>query len=327
MTIKLFLRHKVVGENSIEELANVLCRANPDIKLVVFPTAGRTLKEIIANIRFARENAGDINHFFSSSDSIVIPFVPGIKIVTWHDVGTAFMTRNKILRVIKKYVFRYVPLLCCDAVTCISCHTFNEMVQTFPLVKNRLKVIYNPYNPILGYTPKMMGSPVVILHIGTAPRKNLERVTAALQGLDCRLLIVGKLNARQKVLLKDAKICYWNTYDIDYEEIVELYKQADIISFPSLYEGFGMPVIEGQVIGRPVLTSREGSIPEVARSSVCYVNPYDVEDIRAGFISLMNDHELYSDIVKKGRRNAARFNIETISSQYKTLYEILSDKK
>lgn len=198
LTITLFLRHKRIGENSIEELATILCKANPSIKLAVFPKQGRTFKEIIENIKFARRNSSEINHFFSSSDSIIIPFVSGIKVVTWHDVGTAFKTRNIIFRWIKKYIFRYLPLLCCDAVTCISDHTYKEMMQYFPLVKNRLKVIYNPYNPLLHYTPKEKGDTTVILHIGTAPRKNLERVVKALTGIDCVLYVVGKLTDTQK---------------------------------------------------------------------------------------------------------------------------------
>lgn len=115
-------------------------------------------------------------------------------------------------------------------------------------------------------------------------------------------------------------------FDIDFSEVVALYKHADIISFPSLYEGFGMPVIEGQVVGRPILTSREGSIPEIAQSSVYYVDPYNIESIRAGFISLIKDNTLYNELVKKGRENVQRFNVETISDQYKSLYEKLYSK-
>lgn len=160
----------------------------------------------------------------------------------------------------------------------------------------------------------------MILHIGTAKRKNLPNVIRALNGISCHLHIVGVLDEEQSELLVENKIEYSNEADVSFDTIVQRYQECDIVSFPSLYEGFGMPVVEGNACGRPVLTTRRGAIPEVAKDSVLYVDPTNIEDIRCGFVSLINDDNLRNTLVDKGLANASRFSIGSIAAQYKRVY-------
>lgn len=316
----LFLRKKMQGENSIEEIAFNLVAAIPDLKLLELPEYGTSLKGILKNILFVRRNSSDINHFFSSSDTYLIPFCTGKKIVTWHDVCTDFYTSSKTKRWIKKYLLRYLPMLFCDVITCISSSTYNEVLSEFPKVKKKLTIIPNPYNPLLKRTEQNITEIPLILHIGTGSRKNLERVIEALSDIKCQLFIVGRLSSVQLTLLRKYKIDYYNEFDVPFSRIVELYKQCTIVSFPSLYEGFGMPVIEANAVGRPILTSKVGAIPEVAQEAAYYVDPHSVVEIKAAFNFLLSHKEVCDDLIQKGLCNAEKYSIEKIAWQYQKIY-------
>jgi glycosyltransferase involved in cell wall biosynthesis len=104
------------------------------------------------------------------------------------------------------------------------------------------------------------------------------------------------------------------------------YVYCDIVSFISLFEGFGMPIIEANKIGRPVITSTIPVVREVAGDSAVFVDPYDVNQIENGFSSLFNDQQIRKDCVEKGLKNVTRFDSLVISSQYSQLYNQLRKK-
>src|SRR5262249_47496010 len=92
------------------------------------------------------------------------------------------------------------------------------------------------------------------------------------------------------------------------------------LCFASLHEGFGLPIIEAQAVGRPVITSTIAPMCDVAGDSACLVDPYNVESIRQGIAAILNSHDYRKDLVEKGYRNAARYSPASVARRYLLLY-------
>jgi glycosyltransferase involved in cell wall biosynthesis len=161
----------------------------------------------------------------------------------------------------------------------------------------------------------------VILQIGTAPNKNLPRLINALKGVNCRLQIVGKHDAGYEQLLKESGIDYIYQWGLTEEEMIDKYRQADIISFASTYEGFGMPILEGQTVGRVVVTSGILSMPEVAGDAACIVDPFDESSVREGIVKVIQDDQYREGLIRKGFENIKRYQGQAIAHQYLELYK------
>ena len=158
-----------------------------------------------------------------------------------------------------------------------------------------------------------------ILFVGNVkPHKNLKNLLLAIKDVDTSLVIVGKKdgfitgdneisNIIENYNLK--KKVFFTGY-IEDEDIAFIYNLAHLFVFPSLYEGFGIPPLEAQACGCPVIVSNVASLPEVCGDSALYCNPYSVEDIREKIEILLNNEKLREDLIKKGFENIKRFSWE-----------------
>jgi glycosyltransferase involved in cell wall biosynthesis len=98
---------------------------------------------------------------------------------------------------------------------------------------------------------------------------------------------------------------------------------CDLLVFASTFEGFGLPIVEAQATGRPVVTSNIMSMPEVAGDAACLVDPFNVSSIREGVLKVINDSDYRNALVKAGFENVKRFQPEQIARQYAELYHEL----
>ena len=105
------------------------------------------------------------------------------------------------------------------------------------------------------------------------------------------------------------------------------YEEADIVTLMSTLEGFGMPIVEAQAVGRVVVTSNVSSMPEVAGDGACLVDPLDVSAIRAGIRKVIDDDGYREDLVRRGFENVKRFDPERIAQQYLDLYRRIAEPK
>jgi len=214
------------------------------------------------------------------------------------------------------------PVRRCRFVTAISDHTRKRLVGLFPFVMQKVTVIPDCVPVGFRAFPKRFNASCPrIVQVGTAPHKNLERVAQALKGERCVLHVVGRLSPRQRQFLDDLGIRYENGVDLSDEELLRGYEEADLVVFVSLAEGFGLPILEAQAIGRPVVTSDLSPMRDVAGGAACLVDPRNVDSIRAGIRRVIIDADYREALIAKGYENVKRYAPQVIAEQYAELYD------
>ena len=284
------------------------------------PIANYSLKGLWKNVSFLRNHLKTHQYdavLITGTENYLLPFISSAKkVVVVHDVKSFFNNVSGVRKKIKELMFIKV-LGKADKIVSISEQTEKELKD----YGFRSCVIYDPVSPTFTYVEKVpnMECPIV-LHIGTNPNKNLHNTILALKGLKCFLRIVGVLSSEDIKLLHDNEIEYFSRSNISDEELLEEYRSCDIVNFPSLYEGFGMPIIEGQATGRVVVTSKISPMKDVAGGASVLVDPHDVLSIRKGYLEAINEGDKY---IEKGLKNVKRFTVPFITSQYFNLIKEL----
>ena len=287
------------------------------------PVAGAMPWQLWKNIKAARlavtNKDYDIVHI-TGGEYYLIPFLKGKfkLVVTVHDLG--FFTNFRITpRTLMLYFLWIRPLKWADRVTCISEKTTQEVLQLVKLSPDQISTIYNPVDIRFTHKAKFFNTLCpIVLHIGTKPNKNLNNTIVALKNFPYKLRIIGKLTLEQKTLLEIYHVNYTNAFNLTDEEIIHEYEQCDIVNFPSFYEGFGMPIIEGQAVGRVVVTSNLSPMKEIAGDGAVHVNPIDCSSILNGYKEAIVKHET---VIKSGLENVKRFKLDKITLKYFLMYK------
>lgn len=172
--------------------------------------------------------------------------------------------------------------------------------------------------------------PRYVLAVGTAPNKNLTRIAEALEGLPCRLLVLGRPDDADRLLLSCLTPGYKCCTGLREDEVALLYQMVagsgGILLFPSLYEGFGRPILEAQSMGIPVITSRRDPMQEVAGAGAMLVDPTDTWEIREAVKRLLSDPCLYRRLQIRGLLNARRYSSETAARDYANIYREVGEE-
>lgn len=279
------------------------------------------LLSIIKNLLLFRPKAADIFHITGHIHYIAMLLPPARTVLTIHDVAFLY-TRHGIRRWALKKLLLDWPLKKLGHVTVISQFTKDEILRHTAADTRKITVIDNPLGDHLQPRPKREfdGSCPTILQVGTMDNKNIPRVAEALAGIVCKLRVIGPMTERQIECLKRHEVDYANMTGLNDDEMADEYSNADMLVFCSTYEGFGLPIIEAQRMGTPVVTSNVSPMTEVAGDGAVLVDPSDSNSIREGVLSLIGNAELRRDIVAKGGANVKRFDPELISSKFDSYY-------
>ena len=287
------------------------------------PYAGTNPRAVLKNMWYTlRSLCKDrINHITGEVHYLAYLLPYGQTVVTVHDLGGLFAYSGMNL---KYYRWRCVDsLLRARYVVAISEVTRKVILQHSKLPTERLRVIYDPLPPGFDFTPKdFCREKPVILQVGAAHWKNPARIAEALNGLDVQFRIVGMPNADCIEILERNKTDYKILTGLDDASLIKEYENADIVTFASSSEGFGMPLIEAQAVGRPVVASNIEPQMEVGGAGgALYVDPGDIAALRKNILQLIDSPALREDIVGIGLKNVRRFAPELIAAQYAEVYD------
>lgn len=296
-----------------------------NIESIYLPYPNYKILSLYKNIKYVlqylRNKKFDIIHI-TGTEHYLLPFLRKYNtIITVHDLGF-YTEKKKSFHLLLKYLLWIKTLKLAKYVTFISEKSKNEALKLEKI--KQYDVIYNPVDSSFVEHKKIFNVACpTILHIGTKENKNLIKSIKAMSGLSCKLRIIGKLNDKQIEALNVYKINYSNVFNLTDEQLLEEYKNCDIVNFPSTYEGFGMPLLEAQAVGRIVITSNIEPMNTIANGAAIIVNPYSVESIRKGYIEAFN---FDSDIICKGLINAKNFKVDNIARKYLDLYSTIKNK-
>ena len=168
-----------------------------------------------------------------------------------------------------------------------------------------------------------------ILFVGTIePRKNILRLVHAFHRLDrdISLVITGRKGWLFEEIFKEVKRLNLGERIIFLDFVSEtdlplLYNAASVFVYPSLYEGFGLPLLEAMACGAPVITSNKSSLPEIAGEAGILVNPEDAGEIREAIISVLDDDSMRQEMIRKGLERAKTFSWERCARETLRLYQ------
>lgn len=308
---------------SIERLFDDLRAAMPaDIRcrLQIATHFSQGLLPRLRAVFATRRQAGTVNHVTGDVHFLVLGLPGGNTLLTVHDCGILHRSQG-----LKRRMYRWLwftwPIARCRVVTAISDATRRELIKLTGAPPDKIRVIHDCVSPDFVPCPAVFRAtrPIILL-LGTAPNKNLERMAAALAGLACAVELIGGLSAEQRAFFTRQNIALTELGDVSGAEIVQAYRRCDLVLFASTHEGFGLPILEAQATGRPVVTSNCSSMPEVAGDAACLVDPFDPVAIRSGVERVIQDESYREQLLSRGFENVRRFSARQIAAEFAALY-------
>jgi glycosyltransferase involved in cell wall biosynthesis len=213
-----------------------------------------------------------------------------------------------------------------DRIIAVSAFTAGQVCDLLGVEPARVRVVHHGVTPLP--RPAAVRREKIILHVGAIQaRKNIARLVRAFEsvGPEWRLVLAGSAGYGAPEILagiaaSPARRRIEVAGYVGPEALAEWYARASLFAFPSLDEGFGMPVIEAMAAGVPVLTSNRAALPEVAGGAALLVNPVSVEEIAAALARLTADETLRRDLAHKGYLRASAFTWDKAVEETWALY-------
>ena len=279
---------------------------------------------------------------FHATEHLLLPLRKCPSVLTVHDlIFNLFPDRHKRLN--RWYLNAALPLFCrrADRIICVSECTKSDLLRVWNIDPAKVHVVYEAadqrFQPVpeskVGVIREQYGLPErYLLTVGTIePRKNLIRLLDALcilrrQGVGVNLVIVGRLGWLYEDFL--AKLESFEFPDaviqcgfVPDQDLPALYTGATATILASVYEGFGLPILESMACGTPVVSSSASSLPEFGGDAARYFDPHDSGQMADVIGEVWRDAELREHMRRQGETQAARFSWEQTASDTIDVYE------
>lgn len=258
----------------------------------------------------------------------------------------------------KKYFYRLLTSLArtADHIVTVSEHSRRDIIEFLGIDESRVTNTYQAVDipahlldrtdgEVADDLAKLFGldfGGYFLFYGAIEPKKNVSRLVDAYaaSGSKLPLIIAGSSGWQNRADLRKIRDERFTNFRIDgnvvrrerqvrrleflpHDQLVTLIRGARALLFPSIYEGFGLPVIEAMALGTPVLTSNASSLPEVVGDSALVVDPYSIDDIMRGIIAIDADSDLRTELNARGRKRAAVFSPEAYDARLGQLYDSL----
>lgn len=296
------------------------------IERVYLPHMTLRPRNLWANLRMARQQRADVYHITGDVHYLMLALPPARTVLTIHDcisLERQVAAGNWVQYRLLWLLFYYLPMRRATYITTVSEKSKQELARYVgPRLAGKVRVVPNYVNPrFKPATGTFNEACPTILQVGTNSHKNLPRLIDALTGISCTLVIVGRLSVEQQAHLVNANIKYVLKEQLTDEEMVSEYERCDMVAFVSTYEGFGLPILEANAVGRPILTADISPLREIAGEAACLANPYSVASIRAGLYRIITDAVCRKQLIQTGYSNVDRYSMKQVAAQYKAIYQ------
>jgi glycosyltransferase involved in cell wall biosynthesis len=261
----------------------------------------------------------NINIYFSPAHYLPL-FCPVPQVVTIHDLAYLYFPDDftkKDLWQLRNWTGSSIKKA--RQIIAVSKTTKKDIVKNYEVDENKVSVVYNGYEKQTVEKTSAVKLKKYILFVGTIqPRKNLEILIDAFDkfvktNIDFKLMIVGKkgwlyesIFEKVRIMKLEDKIIF--TDHVADKELVWYYKNAFCLVLPSLYEGFGIPVLEAMNYNCPVIASFSSSLPEVGGDASLYFDPKNSDDLLDKFNILKNNSKLRKELILKGKQRIKDFS-------------------
>lgn len=336
-----FLRGKEEKNKKIESLV----AGQDNINYKIYPIMGY-LKERLFNFSFPITKSWvkncDVVHateFLSFDNGLKIP-----QVLTVHDLTMIKFPTHRGKEAIRHGKILKKACLNANQIISVSHSTKKDLIDLFDINPDKISVIHLGANKNFRRLQNQNESKKAllkykinfpfILFLGTVePRKNIKNLLLAFEKFsensqfkDARLIIIGKKgwNSEEIFTTHDSLKFKNKVLFLDFvpnEDIIHFYNQAILFCFPSLYEGFGFPILEAMACGCPVLTSNISSLPEVGGNAAYYINPQNIKEIADAMQKILVDNIMRENMVKLGIEQAKKFSWERCAEETHKVYE------
>src|SRR3989344_1293715 len=335
--------HKVRGVGFyLEHLKSSLVNYFPENEYIFFNTGDKLPNKV------------DLVHFpYFEPFFLALPLYKRYKtVVTVHDL-TPIVFPNLFPRGFKgqlKWQMQRFSLKQANAIITDSKNSKGDILKYVGAKENKVNVVYlaagEEFRVLEGGKWKMEVRKKYnlpekfVLYVGdVTPNKNLPRLLNAIKAANIPLVLVGKAfvsefdktNLWNRDLVRvHQQIDEFKTENsnlitvlgfVTQEDLVSLYNTATVSILPSFYEGFGLPVLEAQACGSPVITTKEASLLEVGGNSVYYIDPFNYEKMAEGIKEVFEDEKLQKEFQEKGLENVKRFSWKKTAQETIDVYK------